>query len=334
MKSNINDIPIVSVVMITYNHGNFLKDAINGVLMQEVDFSIELIIGDDCSTDNAQNVVESFIGHKNYDWIKYTRHTTNLGMMPNFIWALNQAEGEFIALCEGDDYWTDPLKLRKQYDFLAASSNYDMVYTDIDFLYDSPEVHVPSVYKCGHILNKNDYIANVVSPTYFSAPTWFIRAGKLKNVVFLPNTTDGTYEILLYFLRNSKVAYIEDSTAVYRILRESATRSKDINKVYLWWLGIFNIQKHHLKHHIKDDNIATIVYINQYTYILKNYAFALLDQEFIDEACAFFRKKNLWYLYEAMLSDYVYSQVKLGKLYRFLKLITYITRLFPNIKRK
>jgi len=115
--------PMVSVVMITYMHESFIAEAINGVLMQQCDFDVELIIADDCSPDNTRVVVESFKEYANYNWIKYIKHDQNKGMMGNFIWAMEQSTGNYVAFCEGDDYWTDPLKLQKQVDLLESNNN-------------------------------------------------------------------------------------------------------------------------------------------------------------------------------------------------------------------
>ncbi len=117
--------------MITYGHEKFIFEAIEGVLSQKCSHEIELIIADDNSPDKTKEIVEGIIkNHPNGSWIKYTRHEQNKGMMPNFIWALQQAKSEYIALCEGDDYWTDPLKLQKQVDFLVANQDYVMCYHD------------------------------------------------------------------------------------------------------------------------------------------------------------------------------------------------------------
>ncbi len=121
MKQN----PKVSVCMITYAHEKFIEEAINGVLMQECNFEIELIVANDCSLDTTNKIVNNIIEtHSRGHWIKYTMHSKNIGMMPNFIWALKQSKGKYIALCEGDDYWTDPLKLQKQVDFLDGNVKY------------------------------------------------------------------------------------------------------------------------------------------------------------------------------------------------------------------
>ncbi len=110
--------------MITYAHEKFIEEAINGVLMQECNFKIELIVANDCSPDTTNKIVKHIIEtHPRGHWIKYVNHKENIGMMPNFIWALQQCTGSYIALCEGDDYWTDPLKLQKQVDFLEGNKN-------------------------------------------------------------------------------------------------------------------------------------------------------------------------------------------------------------------
>jgi len=121
-------LPLVSVCMITYNHEMFIAEAIEGVLMQEVDFEVELIIADDCSFDRTQEIVKGYIdNHPKGNWITYTRHDQNKGMMANFIWAVNQCKGDYIALCEGDDFWTDPYKLKKQVDFLENNPDFSIV---------------------------------------------------------------------------------------------------------------------------------------------------------------------------------------------------------------
>lgn len=115
----------VSVCMITYGHEEFIEEAINGVLMQEANFDIELIICNDASPDNTDVIIKKIIeNHPRGNWIKYTKHERNLGMMPNSIFALKACTGEFIAPCEGDDYWIDPLKLQKQVDFFEKNTDF------------------------------------------------------------------------------------------------------------------------------------------------------------------------------------------------------------------
>ena len=114
----------VSVCMITYNHEKYLKKAIEAVLMQKTNFDFELVIANDNSPDKTTLIVEDCINsHPNGNKIKFLNNSTNVGMMPNFINALENCTGEYIALCDGDDYWTDENKLQKQIAILDKNND-------------------------------------------------------------------------------------------------------------------------------------------------------------------------------------------------------------------
>lgn len=120
--------PLVSVCMITYNHEKYIAEAIEGVLMQEVNFPIELIIVDDCSPDKTESIVNGIIkSHPNGAIIRYFRNKVNIGVSKNFLFSLSLAQGKFIALCEGDDQWISPHKLQNQVDFLENNKNFSLV---------------------------------------------------------------------------------------------------------------------------------------------------------------------------------------------------------------
>jgi glycosyltransferase involved in cell wall biosynthesis len=114
--------PKVSVCMIAYNHASFIRQAIESVLDQKVAFSLELVIGDDCSTDDTAAICQEIAQRDSR--VRVLPREKNLGVMPNFTRTLLACEGEYIAVCEGDDYWTDPLKLKKQIDFLESHQDY------------------------------------------------------------------------------------------------------------------------------------------------------------------------------------------------------------------
>ena len=124
MKSEI----LVSACIITYNHENYIEECIKGALGQEIK-NYEIIIGDDCSNDNTSEICQKY-ADLYPDIIKYQRRIENLGMIGNWLTTLKNAQGKYIAICEGDDYWTDPLKLQKQVDFLKE--NEDFVITGHD----------------------------------------------------------------------------------------------------------------------------------------------------------------------------------------------------------
>lgn len=133
--------PLVSICMITYNHEDYIRDAIEGVLMQKTDFPIELIIGEDCSTDNTRKIVNEY--EAKYPEIIVAQYPeTNRGMMNNFIAVLETARGKYIALCEGDDYWTDPYKLQKQVNFLKSNKEYIFCYHKVEVIGDDRKYYI------------------------------------------------------------------------------------------------------------------------------------------------------------------------------------------------
>lgn len=138
---------MVSVDMITYNHASYIAQAIEGVLMQETTFVYELIIADDCSPDNTEEIVQKIIStHPKGHLIRYYRHKTNIGIYANVTFALNVCHGKYIALCDDDDYWTDPLKLQKQVDFLECNKSVVACggYVDVDFFDDLQNSNIVS----------------------------------------------------------------------------------------------------------------------------------------------------------------------------------------------
>lgn len=114
---------MVSICCITYNHEKFLAQAIDSFMMQKTNFQFDIIIGNDCSTDGTLSVLEHYL-QKFPNKIKVISSEKNMGSISNIISCTRQCKGKYIALCEGDDFWTDPYKLQKQVDFLEKSPDY------------------------------------------------------------------------------------------------------------------------------------------------------------------------------------------------------------------
>ena len=222
----LNDI-VVSVSMITYKHEAYIAQAINGVLMQQTNFEYELIVADDSSPDKTERVVLEIINsHPKGHLIRYFRHKENLGMHSNGIFATQQCRGKYIAICEGDDYWTDPLKLHKQVEFLEANSGCGLIYSNYNSLRNNELIPNSSL--------------NMNYPTlssYFQDDLKFIYTGSwvmrnclddytpLKSEVVLP----GDVQVVCYLLNlGFKVKYQDEVMGVYRVLPESASHS-DLN---------------------------------------------------------------------------------------------------------
>jgi len=135
MNSN-KPCPLVSVCCITYNHENYIGDALKSFLMQITDFPIEIIVHDDASTDDTAKKIKKY----EEDFpdklipIYQTENQWSKGIKPSPIYVWPKARGKYIALCEGDDYWTDPYKLQKQVDFLETHADYGLVHTDVEYV--------------------------------------------------------------------------------------------------------------------------------------------------------------------------------------------------------
>jgi glycosyltransferase involved in cell wall biosynthesis len=197
---------MVSVDMITYMHEAFIAQAIEGVLMQETNFEYEFIIVDDCSPDRTQEIVQNFIAiHPKGNIIKFFRHEKNIGMQANGLFAVNKCKGKYIAICEGDDYWTDPLKLQKQVDFLESNSNYVFSVGGYISRYineNREEVTIKKIkqndFPFGYTLTLNDILKNWVTQPLTS--------------VFLNNKD--------LFVQLSKYEYLRDIHLFYHLLKQ------------------------------------------------------------------------------------------------------------------
>lgn len=232
----------VSIIMITYNHEKYITQAIEGVFRQECDFDVELIVANDNSPDRTHDVIMNYLSQTNIPkniLIKYTKHKTNKGMYPNFVWAHEQCNGKYIAMCEGDDYWIDPLKLQKQVDFLEANEDYVLIHSDIDIINSNGE-YINSIRNTISKLirwtkNKNpNIIKYLVKGNYIMTLTAMISKNALfkalenitKNDIKVP-TID--YTLFLELARLGKIHYQKEKTAVYRILTNSASNNIDID---------------------------------------------------------------------------------------------------------
>lgn len=125
---------LVSVVVWTYNHVEFIEQAIQGIVDQKRDFAIEVIVGDDFSTDGARNKLISLA--ESYPYIRLIFPDSNKGGAENVIQTLSACRGKYIAFLDGDDYWSDPLKLTKQIDFLECNPEFNLCFHNVQIIGD------------------------------------------------------------------------------------------------------------------------------------------------------------------------------------------------------
>ena len=115
--------PMLSVVIISYKQAKYIKEAIDSVLMQKVNFKYELLLADDCSKDGTLEIIKEY--EKKYpDIVRVLERKENYGASKNFLDACKNTKGKYITKLEGDDYWIDENKLQIQVDFLEQHPNY------------------------------------------------------------------------------------------------------------------------------------------------------------------------------------------------------------------
>lgn len=133
--------PLVSIGCITYNHEKFIRQTLDGFLSQKTDFSFEILIHDDASTDKTADIIRDY--EKRYPTIikpiYQTENQYSKGKNITFTYQLPRAKGRYIALCEGDDYWSDTTKLQRQVDFLEKNESYALVFHPVRVFFEDKE---------------------------------------------------------------------------------------------------------------------------------------------------------------------------------------------------
>jgi glycosyltransferase involved in cell wall biosynthesis len=125
--------PLVSVLVLAYNHGQYLAEALDSILAQDVQAHVEVIIGEDCSPDDTREIAERY-AREHPDVVRLVTSSHNVGMHENHRRLLRASRGEFVAYCEGDDFWSSPAKLRLQLEHLRAHPEHVGVHSDVDHL--------------------------------------------------------------------------------------------------------------------------------------------------------------------------------------------------------
>ncbi len=201
---------MVSVSMITYNHEKYIAEAIEGVVMQKTDFPFELVIGEDLSTDKTRAICIEY-QNKYPDIIRLRLNNPNQGMMLNWINNIESGQGKYIALCDGDDYWTDPYKLQKQVDFMESNPDFAMC---------SHKVHT---LMCGVLDDNIEMEKDILTTEDLIEKDWglltasiFFRKDAHKTPNWYYTVKNGDFALQLIVSLSGKIKFLPDYMAVYR----------------------------------------------------------------------------------------------------------------------
>lgn len=207
--------PMVSIFCMVYNHEPFIRQCLEGFLMQKCNFDYEIVLGEDCSTDNSREIILEY-ANKFPGKFKLLLHDKNIGASQNQKIVFENCTGKYIALCEGDDYWTDPLKLQKQVDFLDKQKEVVCLMHNA-VLINNGRLEKQRKYTNNNMLN---YITTeeLFKGNSFPTCSLFFRNILLaKDFNILAKFSVGDWPLLLILSRKGKI-YFENSTmATYRI---------------------------------------------------------------------------------------------------------------------
>ena len=207
--------PLVTIRTITYNHAPYIRRCIEGVLMQKTSFPIEYIIGEDCSTDATREIVTEY-AQKYPDVICMITSGHNVGAKENARRTRLVSSGKYVAICEGDDYWTDPLKLQKQVNFLEVHPECPMCFHDALSLWEG-KLRPPD-YFCPNDLPEMVTIADVITRPWFIPTASILARSYVLNTIpeWTRDVGCGDFLLQLWCAHHGDLGYINDVMSVYR----------------------------------------------------------------------------------------------------------------------
>jgi len=251
--------PLVSICCITYNHERYIYDAIEGFLIQKTNFPFEIIIHDDASTDGTANIINEY--EKKYSKLfvciyqnenQYSKH---IKISSTYVWP--KARGKYIALCEGDDYWTDPYKLQKQVDFLEENPEFSICFHKVMILKNNKLMKDYITDVPGEITT----IEDLAHTNYIHTPSVVFRSEYVKNLPeWYYHCPVGDYPLFLIIAQYGKIKYLDKTMAVYRIHQGGtwSQRNKDDIIISNKWIRTYESMMTYFSGNVKEIMIRNL----------------------------------------------------------------------------
>lgn len=231
--------PLVSVNVTTYQHHDYIRNCLDGILMQRCSFDYEIIIGEDQSTDGTREICIEYANkfpdkirlflrdRKMSQYYENGRYITRF----NAIWTRMSSRGEYAAICEGDDYWTDPNKLQMQVEFLQKNPEYGLVFTDADCLIEDTNFLIPAQDKAsGRKIPEGDVFEMLLYDNPYRTCTSMFRKDLIDQIELAANPRFKMGDLILWLTiaYKSKIGYLPKSTTVYRLRKNSASHFTEL----------------------------------------------------------------------------------------------------------
>ncbi len=224
ISEELRNIMKVSVLMITYNHERYIAQALESILSQKVDFVYEIVIGEDFSADNTREIVSSYQS-KYPDVIRLLPSERNLGLEQNFARTLAHCRGDYVAILEGDDYWTSSQKMRLQVDFLNNHNNCSLCFHNVKLIYEEnnrePDLNFTSGFQ------EFSNLETILERNYINTCSAMFRRCNIKS---LPEWILGLqmidWPLFILCAQKGSIGYIDQVMAVYRVHSQGTWSSK------------------------------------------------------------------------------------------------------------
>jgi glycosyltransferase involved in cell wall biosynthesis len=225
--------PMVSVALMSYNQEAYIRQAMECILNQKTGYSFEVIVGDDGSADGTRAIALEY-QEKHPGIVRVLPKGPNQKVLRNFRDTVKACRGKYVAVCHSDDYWHNPLKLEMQISFLENNPGYGVVHTDAHFLLTSNGTIIEdfNTKNQTNVFDGDIFEALVANRFFLNTLTVCFRKSLFDEFVDIDKYIEAgfTYEDLPTWLElaaHTKFKYLRESTATYRIMQESISRSKD-----------------------------------------------------------------------------------------------------------
>lgn len=230
-----------SVAVITYNQEQYISQTLDSILNQQHDYKYEIVIGEDCSTDNTKKIIEEYV-EKYPDIIKPLYNNPNKGLINNYFNVINHCQGKYIMECAGDDYWL-PGKVKFQIEFMENNPAVGMCYSKAKVWNENKQKFEKKLF--GSNRESFEFLLN--NGNYIPAPTVCLRTELVQKYIIeiKPQEKDWLiedYPMWLWFCYESKVKFRDSIDAVYRVLENSASHSNCFEKLIKLVTTTRNIQ--------------------------------------------------------------------------------------------
>lgn len=215
--------PLVSILFITYNHAAYIRQALDGILIQQVPFDLEIVVANDASTDETTAIIAEYVARMPHLY-QVLAHDVNLGVNRNVDRGLRACRGRYVALIEGDDYWTDSQKLARQVEFLEANPDFSFCFHNAQVVYEDGSG------KSSHLMTadlKPEFTLDDITRDWNIA-----TASVMYRKGLLPHLPTWAFEsvacdlpIFVILANQGRVGFLSQCMSVYRINGGGVTRS-------------------------------------------------------------------------------------------------------------